>query len=541
MFPDPESIVPTFLSPARFWHMDVSRGWDPLTTEFYKESISSCGLLWCHTMRCTYDESREQQRRSQTTAASKIKFLLEDYEVEKTDQKENTEKFKRYMEKHDLIRLLPGVVPAFALRDRKWVQLDLGILKPVKREDGWKALVLPKGHREMVQAMVETHTKGSRSTTGSPEKIEMDLVRGKGKGCIILLHGAPGVGKTSTAECVAAYTGRPLYPITCGDIGYRPEAVEMNMGQHFKLAHKWGCVLLLDEADVFLAKRDKSDIQRNGLVSVFLRILEYYSGILFITTNRVGVIDDAFRSRLHLTLFYPRLDKRQTIKVWRMNLERLKTVNKERAEHGRPKIKYDSEKIIGWVRKHWKTLQWNGRQIRNAFQTAVALAEFKTSVKEKQHSEETPSPKAKSPVLNLVHFKVIARASIDFNEYLLETHGYDEVTLAKRAFLRADPTETKTKGLGGLDDDDDEDDDDDSENEDRDNDDSDKLDSDSDAGDLSAEDEDEDDEDDDDDDDDEDEKLARKRKKGKGKKNSEGKPKASKKGKGTAKEGKREQ
>lgn len=70
-----------------------------------------------------------------------------------------------------------------------------------------------------------------------------------------------------------------------GDIGYVPEAVEENMEEHFKLAHKWGCVLLLDEADVFLAKRtvsttphlpnsasvsnpkQKGDVKRNGLVS----------------------------------------------------------------------------------------------------------------------------------------------------------------------------------------------------------------------------------------------------------------------------------
>jgi SpoVK/Ycf46/Vps4 family AAA+-type ATPase len=43
-----------------------------------------------------------------------------------------------------------------------------------------------------------------------------------------------------------------------GDIGYLPEQVEKNMEHHFKLAHEWGCVLLLDEADVFLAKRNVS-------------------------------------------------------------------------------------------------------------------------------------------------------------------------------------------------------------------------------------------------------------------------------------------
>ena len=58
------------------------------------------------------------------------------------------------------------------------------------------------------------------------------------------------------AECVAAHTKKPLYPITCGDVGYKAEDVERNMENHFKLAHRWGCVLLLDEADVFLARRD---------------------------------------------------------------------------------------------------------------------------------------------------------------------------------------------------------------------------------------------------------------------------------------------
>jgi SpoVK/Ycf46/Vps4 family AAA+-type ATPase len=88
----------------------------------------------------------------------------------------------------------------------------------------------------------------------------------------------PGVGKTSTAECVADSTKRPLFQITCGDIGDTATEVERNLESSFKLAHKWGCVLLLDEADIFLQKRDRADIKRNAIVSVFLRSLEYYAG-----------------------------------------------------------------------------------------------------------------------------------------------------------------------------------------------------------------------------------------------------------------------
>lgn len=94
------------------------------------------------------------------------------------------------------------------------------MLQDTQYEDGWKDLILPAGHKEMVRAVVENHAAGSRATGGMKQNsAEVDIVRGKGmilpikldmlqilicslksgKGCIILLHGEPGVGKTSTA------------------------------------------------------------------------------------------------------------------------------------------------------------------------------------------------------------------------------------------------------------------------------------------------------------------------------------------------------
>ncbi|KAK0628740.1 P-loop containing nucleoside triphosphate hydrolase protein, partial [Bombardia bombarda] len=108
-----------------------------------------------------------------------------------------------------------------------------------------------------------------------------------GQGLIILLHGAPGTGKTLTAECAASSTKRPLFSMTCGDLGALPSEVEASLEHSFHLAQTWGCVLLLDEADTFLSTRAKGDIIRNNL-SVFLRVLEYYAGILFLTANRFG-------------------------------------------------------------------------------------------------------------------------------------------------------------------------------------------------------------------------------------------------------------
>lgn len=138
--------------------------------------------------------------------------------------------------------------------------------------DGFQKLVLPDGHKDIVRALVNTHAARQASAHSKAEsgqsRREFDVVRGKGKGVIILLHGAPGVGKTSTAECVAQNVGCPLLPITCGDLGATTAGeVEKNLETFFALARKWGCVLLLDEADVFLAGREKGDIRQTSLVS----------------------------------------------------------------------------------------------------------------------------------------------------------------------------------------------------------------------------------------------------------------------------------
>ncbi|KAK6207223.1 hypothetical protein LQW54_007424 [Pestalotiopsis sp. IQ-011] len=247
------------------------------------------------------------------------------------------------MEANGDILLLPGMVYAFALRDRKWVALDLMLLQDTQYEDGWKDLILPPGHKEMVRAVVENHAAGSRATGGMKKgSAEVDIVRGK----------------------------------------------------------------------------------------VFLRILEYYAGILFLTTNRVGSFDDAFRSRLHLTLYYPKLDKKQTLQIFEMNIRRVRDLNTKREQAGQRSVEIQDDKILRFARKHCETLSWNGRQIRNAFQTAIALAEF--DVRDDGNDE----PQA---VMGKKQFKTIAKASIEFDNYLFHTHGgADQAAKARREQVRWD-------------------------------------------------------------------------------------------------------
>lgn len=143
-------------------------------------------------------------------------------------------------------------------------------------------------NKKLISALLQSHFRKKELESQGIEVPTQDLIRGKGRGIVILLHGVPGVGKTATAEAVAQKWGRPLFPITCGDLGmsisngywyrdpdtndnsgFTPEKVESSLKEIFRLAHRWDCVLLLDEADVFIAQREKTgaDLQRNALVS----------------------------------------------------------------------------------------------------------------------------------------------------------------------------------------------------------------------------------------------------------------------------------
>ena len=165
--------------------------------------------------------------------------------------------------------LLPQRVVAYTFQDRKFVLLDCQFLKPLPvAEDAFKDLRIDDHHKRVIKSLVKTHLRVHASQRESPNSIPgQDLIRGKGDGLFVLLHGVPGVGKTATAEAVAQASKKPLFPITCGDIGTSPQVVSATLTSIFRLAHKWDAILLLDEADVFLSRRELGDLERNALVT----------------------------------------------------------------------------------------------------------------------------------------------------------------------------------------------------------------------------------------------------------------------------------
>jgi SpoVK/Ycf46/Vps4 family AAA+-type ATPase len=152
--------------------------------------------------------------------------------------------------------------------------------------------------------------------------------------------------------------------VTCGDLGTDPWELEYNLRRIFKDATTWNAVLLLDEADIFLQIRDYKDVKRNALVSVFLRELEYFDGILFLTTNRIGAIDEAFQSRIHVTLGLPPLDEESRRSIWKIFIKDLRGDHKE-----------SRKDLLKHVNAKLGKCNLNGRQIRNCVRTAIALAD----------------------------------------------------------------------------------------------------------------------------------------------------------------------
>jgi len=159
--------------------------------------------------------------------------------------------------------------------------------------------------------------------------------------------------------------------MSAGDLGIRPEEVEQALQNILEMVAKWNAILLLDECDVFLEERTSSDLERNKLVSIFLRTLEYYEGILFLTTNRVSNMDAAFQSRIHISMAYPDLSADSRRQIWSNFLK----LSKQESEI--------SEEDLDALAK----IKLNGRQIKNVLKTSFLLAVRKKAPLKRENIE----------------------------------------------------------------------------------------------------------------------------------------------------------
>ncbi|KAF5006438.1 hypothetical protein FDECE_7198 [Fusarium decemcellulare] len=245
-------------------------------------------------------------------------------------------------------------IAGYSLRNNAWKKFDIDSISDITFDShAFNALILPDDQKQQILSMVRVHENDSFSFD--------DLVKGKGRGMIFLLYGDPGVGKTLTAESVADYFRKPLLRLDAGTLGTSAHSVEKGLKHAFNLAERWHALLLLDEADVYLEQRKSKNLVHNGIVSVFLRMLEYYHGILFLTTNRISSFDRAFISRIHLAIDYRPLSQSSRRAL-------LYTFLKQTSENSAESMNRSG--VLGRIAKE----QLNGRQIKILVHTACALA-----------------------------------------------------------------------------------------------------------------------------------------------------------------------
>jgi hypothetical protein len=291
--------------------------------------------------------------------------------------------------------LCTHLIRGFALNEKIWLNMFVGSVQDVSFNEGaFNSLVLPADTKDLIL--------GFTCTQQATRIAHDDVIEGKGRGIILLLCGPPGVGKTLTAESVAEHMQVPLFVLSSGDLGFDSKQVEARLISVLGMCTRWNAILLLDEADIFLEERSRHEVERNKLVSIFLRVLEYHEGIMFLTTNRVSTFDPAFQSRIHISIDYPELSPESRRKIWENFLgrhndaqaaARLKPLkNPTSSIQSASGIIEEQDELAGKARRELLTqphaitkheirqlslLKLNGRQIKNMLKTAQLLANHK--------------------------------------------------------------------------------------------------------------------------------------------------------------------
>ena len=330
--------------------------------------------------------------------------------------------------------LLPGYIQGYALRGKKWMAFSLGSFEPWESDDKpWKSLVINEKDFNLVQSLAYS-VKDHQGTELSPWT--GDFIAGKGQGQVVLLHGPSGVGKTMTVECIAAQMKRPLLYLTVADIGLRETEAELNLSKWLALATKWGAIALIDEAETFLTKRDEGELAQNAIVAAFLRTLEYHQGMIFLTTNAPGSIDDAIISRIHLAIRYKPLVKSQRKEIWGNLMDQLEK-EQDKLQSGAPKISITRRAMTEVIEESdfeavdLDKLAVSGRDIRNAFQAAVRLARYEAH-------EEAKGGKVDRIQLEAKHFKRAFQSKLALKQGVDDIFGQTAAQSAQEKGWRRD-------------------------------------------------------------------------------------------------------
>lgn len=260
---------------------------------------------------------------------------------------------RKWPKEGDVMVPLHPTLKIYHLKHGSDYTVHVNNLRPYEyKEDISNQLVLPEEIKELTQMFVASSASSSS-----------DIVDGKSQSTILACVGEPGLGKTLLAEVMSEACKKPLYKIQAAELGLDPESLENSLQIILNQAQRWNAVLMIDEANAYIHARG-NDIKQNAIVGVFLRLLEYYRGVLILTTNvtRQGEdvsfdIDDAILQRCAAVFRFELPTKSDAFKIWKVQADLLGANL--------------SEKII---LKLVEVTQLSGRSIRNLLKNASRFA-----------------------------------------------------------------------------------------------------------------------------------------------------------------------
>ena len=135
-------------------------------------------------------------------------------------------------------------------------------------------------------------------------------------------------------------------------------------------------------------------------------------------------------SRIHIILRYEKPSRDDWLQIWQNNIRRA-----QKHYH------IDREKLVQWAAKRFEILDWNGRQIRNAFQAAIALAEFSVRSNDSRIRVDTnvSGTMPSNIAVGKKHFQDVADVSMEFDEYITSIYGMSSFAdRARTDFARND-------------------------------------------------------------------------------------------------------
>ncbi|RSL44966.1 hypothetical protein CEP54_014468 [Fusarium duplospermum] len=225
----------------------------------------------------------------------------------------------------DELLTCPPLVPAYSFTSRQWCFVFIDELSPIEwKPQIFEQLQIDEDMKDALQGLVRGYSTHA--------VLFDDFIEGKGRGLVFLLHGPPGCGKTMTAESISESLKKPLYHVSGGELGASVESIQDAPETAFERATRWDTILLLDDTDAFLARRDGADIERNSLIA-------------------------AFESRIHLQISFSRLDASKRELIWKLLAQ----------NNGGCDLSPEQSKALG-------KLPLDGRRIKNILRLASLFA-----------------------------------------------------------------------------------------------------------------------------------------------------------------------